>query len=393
MMQDLIARYSDRTRYNLLIPPTFAVSQVGGLYQVSFREVQLNPDVNSKEVYTYAGLNGIAIGKSGLDKLAALAGITWNHVESGFLDAPKGVLRYRAVGALRNSDGTPIIAVATKTHFYTTPTPANFDCEKVETKAKNRVIRQLLGIKPTFSKDELQLPFVVLRVDLALDMNDPNIKMLVAQKAVDMMTNLFGAAAPAATQLTAHAMPASLPAPSLALPAAGSGTYLPESTAQDPEDLVDFDDDPTPPARQPAAQPTGGEVKCCTCTKTLSASDHKYTTEKGKPGQCYTCRQAKKPVPSSAMSPTVTPQGPKPSSTVMAPTKPQQAQQQAWAKIDDESGWPLEMHDPSGWSGKFPTLAEFSAMGDEERATWTARANRANEIANGQGTLPLAGNY
>jgi len=282
MMDDIITRYSDRSRYNLLLPPTFAISQVGGLYQVSFREVSLDADVKSKEVYTYTGLGGVAIGKAGLDKLAALAGVTWDPKDSGFLDAPKGMLRYRAIGALRNSDGTPIVAMSTKTEFYSGMHPEKFDCEKVESKARNRVIRQLLGIKSTYSPEELKKPFVVLRVDLALDMNDPNIKMLVAQKAVDMMTNLFGGGNQG--QLPAASAQAFLPA-TVAVPQLGPGTVLPESSDPDPEDLIEV---------EPESSASVGPEKCEKCSKKFTDAQRATIAEKGYKPICYECNQKAK---------------------------------------------------------------------------------------------------
>ena len=61
-----------------------------------------------------------------------------------------------------------------------------------ESGAQARVKRDLLGLKTFYSKEELQRPFVVVRVVLKPDYEDPQIKMLLTQAAISAQGQVFG---------------------------------------------------------------------------------------------------------------------------------------------------------------------------------------------------------
>ena len=71
--------------------------------------------------------------------------------------------------------------------------------EKAQTGAILRVVRALLGIKGTYSKEELSKPFVVPTVTFAPDFTDPTVRNAMLQQGMNSMGNMFG---------TASAMPA-----------------------------------------------------------------------------------------------------------------------------------------------------------------------------------------
>jgi hypothetical protein len=77
--------------------------------------------------------------------------------------------------------------------------------EKAQTGAILRVIRALLGIKGTYTRAELEKPFVVPTVIFAPDYNDPTVRNAMLQQGMQSMGTIFGSAA------AAPAMPAAIP--------------------------------------------------------------------------------------------------------------------------------------------------------------------------------------
>ena len=64
--------------------------------------------------------------------------------------------------------------------------------EKAQTGAILRVVRALLGIKGTYSKAELEKPFVVPTVTFAPDYTDPAVRKAMIQQGMNSMGNIFG---------------------------------------------------------------------------------------------------------------------------------------------------------------------------------------------------------
>ncbi len=64
--------------------------------------------------------------------------------------------------------------------------------QKAATGAILRVIRDLLGIKGTYTLEELKKPFAVARMSFSPDYNDPVVKQMLLQQAVQSIGNLFG---------------------------------------------------------------------------------------------------------------------------------------------------------------------------------------------------------
>lgn len=64
--------------------------------------------------------------------------------------------------------------------------------QKAATGAILRVIRDLLGIKGTYTIAELKKPFAVARTSFSPDYNDPVIKQMMLQQAMQSVGNLFG---------------------------------------------------------------------------------------------------------------------------------------------------------------------------------------------------------
>lgn len=65
---------------------------------------------------------------------------------------------------------------------------------RAETGAKLRVIRSLIGMKSTYTQNELQKPFVIATVDFAPDYRDQQVKNLAIRQGLQAMGALYGGA-------------------------------------------------------------------------------------------------------------------------------------------------------------------------------------------------------
>jgi len=65
--------------------------------------------------------------------------------------------------------------------------------EKAMTGAILRVIRALIGMKGTYTKEELTKPFVIPRVTFSPDFNNPEVRRAMLEQGMSSMTNMFGA--------------------------------------------------------------------------------------------------------------------------------------------------------------------------------------------------------
>lgn len=68
--------------------------------------------------------------------------------------------------------------------------------QKAATGAILRVIRALLGIKGTYTMQELKKPFAVARMVFSPDYNDPVIRQMLLQQAIQSTGNIFGNTSP-----------------------------------------------------------------------------------------------------------------------------------------------------------------------------------------------------
>lgn len=64
--------------------------------------------------------------------------------------------------------------------------------QKAATGAILRVIRDLTGVKGTYTLTELKKPFAVARMSFSPDYNDPMVKQMLLQQCMQSMGNLFG---------------------------------------------------------------------------------------------------------------------------------------------------------------------------------------------------------
>lgn len=218
-------------------------SALGAGFGVSFAELWLDPDTKARQVYQDTAVMGEderAIAKIGLDQIAACAGIVWLPTSRRADDRRIHHLwEYHVDGAITGYDGTPQILPGTAEVDLRdgsaqiggwTPAKARYLKQKraraakkgdavplhvggwfeekvqlyrqhglrmAETKAKNAAIRTL-GLRATYTVEELSRPFVVCRVIYLPDMTDESVKKMVTAHALRGASVLY----------MPHAMPA-----------------------------------------------------------------------------------------------------------------------------------------------------------------------------------------
>ncbi len=164
-----------------LITPATAVGNLPEGTEVAFSSVFINGELAAGEttngdVYKESGK--LALTKTSLDRLAQCAGITWIPELCARVDdrSDPRYVEYKAVGKWRLFDGTEHVEdrcravdlrdgsdeIADMTEKQLKQ-QRKFILVLAESKAKNRVVRSL-GIKTSYTADELARPFVVARL-------------------------------------------------------------------------------------------------------------------------------------------------------------------------------------------------------------------------------------
>lgn len=159
--------------------------------------------------------------------------------------------------------------------------------EKAQTGAILRVIRGLLGIKGTYTLEELKKPFAVASVTFSPDYSDPQVRTAMLQQGMNSMSNMFGnSSMPQAIAEQPH-----------------TDAFNPDEYLENPafaSDNAPTEDVPAEPVNEPAYEapepPTESyypednsteELICSECGATISQKVYDYSVEKyGRP-LCY----------------------------------------------------------------------------------------------------------
>ncbi|MCI9101364.1 MAG: hypothetical protein HFH59_09430 [Lachnospiraceae bacterium] len=155
--------------------------------------------------------------------------------------------------------------------------------QKAATGALLRVIRNLIGLKGTYTRDELKKPFAVARMSFSPDYNDPLIKQMMLQRAMQSMGNLFGSGFSTANAVSATK-----------IPDAGKGADI-------PVELNDTYDGSSPVnnAEEAAGQEDTDGVRnqdfyCDKCGTHITEKVWDYSVDKfGRP-LCYKCQKGER---------------------------------------------------------------------------------------------------
>jgi hypothetical protein len=202
-------------QYHILTPFT-SISGLAPQHGIMTSLVKLDPNKEAGEVYDglpFLKKDEVAIAKIGLRKLAECAGISYRTeiIKTGvrFHWIVKCIASYRGV------DGSVIQRDATKEWDLTDGSPQlkgwtenqvsegrKHGLRNCEARAINAAIRECgCGIKQKYLRADLAKPFVICRVSFRADMNDPDQKRMVLERALGSTAQLYPSA-PAA--LSAH---------------------------------------------------------------------------------------------------------------------------------------------------------------------------------------------
>jgi len=238
---------------NLLMPSTHYIDGLSKFHAVVVDAVRLDPDPENGDVYdpkddgkflrdkkdgTLNPLKKVRITKQGLNKLTNTAGLIWSPSQSHPITdrSDKTYVAYRAVGGIRRPDGQPLFYAATydmdlklekeklldkyegqaDNVIPNTNPPKLWRGEKshaeyveycvkrdmfqkrtnalklCESGAKNRVIREVLGLKNAYTIAELQKPFVMARIIFQPDYTDKEVSRRLLDAHLAALTGIYG---------------------------------------------------------------------------------------------------------------------------------------------------------------------------------------------------------
>lgn len=358
----------DTKNANLLVP-TQNIQQVSPWHAARTSVVVVNPDPLQGDVFkvgsrwnerTRQTEDVFCPAKPALMRIAAAAGVVWNWRESGPLTLTKDYVCYKATGALRLPDGSwqPIMAEKeidlsvieeeihegnlkkaqeyagdpkkqsylkgmTVEQWAAAQTKTNMiqwrknKLMRAETGAMLRVIRAALGMKSQYTREELQKPFIVPRIDFSPDYSDPEVRQALIQNGVQAMASLFGqsasvgqALAPGQAFANSHPAISAAPGPdddnvfdspapdeepmNEAPTEGGEDPGVNGYAASQPTDGTLFGAAPAPPPQaEPAKKTTTAKhvANCADCGAALTEKVTQYSQGKfGRP-LCYKCQQ------------------------------------------------------------------------------------------------------
>lgn len=300
-MSDVEAANAEFRKANegaILVSPATSVRTLPEGTEVAFSRLFVDTNKDSGEVYDVGG-GKWGLGRVVLDKIAAQAGVTWDPVQSRRLDdgSDPHYCVYHAVGTYRQFDGSTVQIMGTKEmdlrdgsaqvealveryqqkldrwerdrKGYPPKDPRSGQIREMrlhilahaETKARLRAIRAM-GIKSSYSLQELKKPFVVARLMWTGHSEDPELRKLAFQMRAMQMTGaglaMFGGGMPA--MQAAAALPSAAPVgPALPAPAAPPpvGGGLDEDDFGYEDHTSHRGTEPAPPPMKTACPPDG----------------------------------------------------------------------------------------------------------------------------------------
>jgi hypothetical protein len=284
---DIQSRLEQASAQAHLVTPASACTSVPEGCEVALSTVRV--DVANETYDVGGGKRGLA--KIALDRIGAAAGISWDPQQSGRLDDGRDphYCAWQAVGTYRHFDGAEVRLVGTKEmdlrqgsaqvealweryqsararwerggrHGYEPKSPEAQIREMrlhivghAETKARLRAVRAI-GIRTSYTPDELHKPFVVARLTFTGHTSDPELRAMFASKRADAMLGgtraLYGSGAPA------QALPAAPRRVYTAAPPVGAGGVDEDELAAAPQPAprAAIPQSATPPAPESSPQ-------------------------------------------------------------------------------------------------------------------------------------------
>jgi len=223
---------------NLLLPST-SIAGLSEFHAPVVDSVYLSPNPDDGDVYpadNSKDCKKFRPTKTAISKLSICAGLLWHPTETRRTDPmnDKNYISFQAVGGIRKADGAVVWFKAEydldfevieqelldlyskKVEYWKQgqKTDEQFKNEKLayinscvrrdllqkrkhklklcETGAMNRVVRFLLGLKQAYTVQELQKPFVMVRIVFQPDYNDEKVRQIMLEKGLSAQAAVYG---------------------------------------------------------------------------------------------------------------------------------------------------------------------------------------------------------
>lgn len=236
-----IAQKIDLNKVNLLLPTQTFGQVVGQFDKVTLEVVTVDPNPKNGDVYE-PSRGKYALGKRPLNAIANAVGIVWNTRETTVIESTERKARAKATGAIRKANGewlpltdeksVDLDAIEEKQRISTEEDAEKgrlhwengqkayapwtnekqkldwtertvrkamiqyrlFKDERAMTGAIERLVKQCLALKSTFTAGDLQKPFAFPRVTLDADkmLQDPELRQAVIDRAAGSANAIFG---------------------------------------------------------------------------------------------------------------------------------------------------------------------------------------------------------
>lgn len=220
---------------NLLLPST-NIGELSDFHAPVVDSVYLSPNPKDGDVYPanyQDDCDEFRLAAQGLRKLSVCAGIMWHPQECGRIDnrSDRDYVSYRSMGGIRKADGVPVWwrgeydldfevieeelyeqyrqkcknwkkSDDVKQGYIKSSVKRDMLFKRrhriklAETGSINRVIRAILGLKNSYTREELSKPFVMVRIVLRPDYNDKEVRAKLADAAIKSMTGVYGVDTP-----------------------------------------------------------------------------------------------------------------------------------------------------------------------------------------------------
>jgi hypothetical protein len=265
--EELAAQLEQMTKHYHVLSPAIAVSNLAEGYGANLALVKIDSTITMDEFGNGQGpdcyfsksmhkdVNKRSLNKQGVMKIADAAGVQWmpGHCRRTDDRRTKNYWSWTYAGTVRTHDGQVKVLQGSKTVDLRDGSAAALDMkseialrkaramgdELAETKAMLRASRNV-GIRASYTVEELKKPFLIVRFSFTPDMSDPEIKKLVTERSISGVGALYSAPSaelPAAALISAPPVgvdedhdddDAETSATAAAIPGAATDFVLPE---------------------------------------------------------------------------------------------------------------------------------------------------------------------
>lgn len=167
--------------------------------------------------------------------------------------------------------------------------------QKAATGAILRVIRDILGIKGTYTAKELKKPFAVARMSFSPNYNDPVMKQMLLQQAIQSVGNLFGNTQPVMQTISIpQAADDEIDMPADIYEDASVQPVLEQNQNGQPDSRKNRQRPEEPASREMTEKDRSQDFCCDKCGRVIPKKVWEYSYENMGQPLCFACQKAVK---------------------------------------------------------------------------------------------------